>query len=46
MHDISKEYDFPDTSSQVEKYICYDNSKPDIVISVVFTQNEDLVVTY
>ena len=24
----------------------YDNTKPDIVISVIFTQNEDLVVTY
>ena len=26
--------------------IFYDNTKPDIVISVIFTQNEDLVVTY
>ena len=24
----------------------YDNTKPDIVISVIFMQNEDLVLTY
>ena len=41
MNDISREYDFPATSSPL-----YDNTKPDIVISVIFTQNEDLVVTY
>ena len=29
-----------------KNYILYDNTKPDIVISVIFTQNEDLVVTY
>ena len=46
MNNISKEYDFPATSSKVENDIFYDNSKPDIVISVIFTQNEDLVVTY
>ena len=47
MNDISKEYDFPATSSYVEKWhFFYDNTKPDIVISVIFPQNEDLVVTY
>ena len=29
-----------------KKDIFYDNTKPDIVISVVFMQNEDLVVAY
>ena len=46
MNDISKEYDFPATSSRWKNDIFYDNTKPDIVILVIFTQNEDLVVTY
>ena len=37
---------FPPLLLQWKNDIFYDNTKPDIVISVIFTQNEDLVVTY
>ena len=33
-------------SADADPDIIYNNTKPDIVISVIFTQNEDLVVTY
>ena len=46
MPDISKEYDIRATSSAVENGIFYDNTQHDTVILIVFTQNEDLVVTY
>ena len=39
-------YGIRTTPPLVQNDIHYDNTKPDIVISVVFTQNEDLVVTY
>ena len=37
---------FPPLFRRWKNDIIYDNTKPDIVISVIFTQNEDLVVTY
>ena len=37
---------FPPLLRRWKNDIFYDNTKPDIVISVIFTQNEDLVVTY
>ena len=37
---------FPTLLRRWENDIFYDNTKPDVVISVVFTQNEDLVVAY
>ena len=46
MNEISKEYDFPVAAHRWKNDIFYDNTKPDIVISVVFKQNEDLVVAY
>ena len=47
MNDISKEYDFPATFFIGGRMtFFYDNIKPNIVISVVFMQNEDLVVAY
>ena len=37
---------FPPLLRQWKNDIFYDNTKPDIVISVDFTQNEDLGVAY
>ena len=37
---------FPPFLRRWKNDIFYDNTKPDIAISVIFTQNEDLVVTY
>ena len=48
MNDISKEYVLLSRHFFVggRMTFFYDNTKPNIVISVVFTQNEDLVVAY
>ena len=46
VNDISKEYDFPPLLRRWKNDIVYDNTKPDIVISVIFTQNEDLFIMY
>ena len=37
---------FPPLLRRWKNDIFYDNTKPDIVISVIFMQNEDLVVMY